>query len=287
MTMDSLPLPSRDDDLSDLVTALAIKVRKGEVSGYEASDEERQAVIQLYDDYDACGGIGADLDFSGLNGDLIEAIEKGFGKTYDGGALFHIRSSIKASVKRCPICAIGPAKELDHYLAKADFGPFAIYVRNLVPICHDCNNSKGTHGTDVAHERFIHAYFDELPDEHLSVELMLNDGGLVTDFGVSELGPENAEIEQRIGFQIDRLNLSERWSDEVIVYLSAHETALEDAFGAEGADGVSTFLMKQADKEERRFGKSSWRPVLLRALSRDEQFCDAGFQAVLKFEDEG
>lgn len=285
MKMDNIPPPSRDDDLSDLTTALAIAERKGVVTGYEASEEERQAVLQLYTDYDACGGIGAEVDFSDLSDDLLEVIKNGFGKTYEGGALFHIRSKIKASVKRCPICAIGPAKELDHYLAKADFKLFAIYVRNLVPICHDCNNSKGTHGTDVPHERFIHAYFDDLPDEHLSVELMLNNGGLVTDFGVPDLGPERAEIEQRLRFQIDRLKLSERWSDEVIIYLSAHEVALEDAFEAEGADGVSTFLTKQADKEERRFRESSWRPVLLKALSADEDFCEGGFQEVLKFED--
>ncbi len=279
--MDRLPAPSRDDDLSDLAIALAVAERKGVVSGYEASEEERQAILQLYNDYDACGGLGGGVDFSDLDGDLLKTIKSGFGKTYVGGALNHIRDRLKASVTRCPICAIGAAKELDHYLAKTGFEVFAIYVRNLVPICHDCNNSKGTHGTDVPHERFIHAYFDDLPDEHLAVELSLNDGGLVTNFGVADLGPENAEMEQRIGFQIGRLKLSERWSDEVIIYMSAHETALEDAFEAEGADGVSAFLEKQAEKEERRFGKSSWRPVLLRALSIDEDFCDEGFRTVL------
>lgn len=284
--MDSLSPPGRDDDLSDIAIALAVVERNGVVSGYEASDEELQAILQLYDDYDACCGIGGEVDFSHLNLDLLKTIRNGFGKTYDGGALNHIRNRLKASVTRCPICAIGAAKELDHYLAKAGFKVFAIYVRNLVPICHDCNNSKGTHGTDVAHERFIHAYFDELPDEHLSVDLVLADGGLVTNFGVPDLGAVYAEIEQRIRFQLGRLNLSERWSDEVIVYLSAHETALEDAFEAEGANGVAIFLGKQADKEERRYGKSSWRPVLLRALSANDDFCDEGFRAVLKFDDD-
>jgi hypothetical protein len=283
--MDSLPPPARDNDLSDIAIALAVVERGGVVSGYEASDEELQAVLQLYDDYDACGGIGGAVDFSHLNLDLVKTIKNGFGKTYFGGALYHIRNRIKASVTRCPICAIGAAKELDHYLTKADFKVFAIYVRNLVPICHDCNNSKGTHGTDVAHERFIHAYFDDVPEEHLSVDLKLEGGGLITNFGVPDLGVTGAEIEQRIRFQLGRLNLSDRWSDEVIVYLSAHETALENAFEAEGANGVATFLGKQADKEERRYGKSSWRPVLLRALSASDEFCDEGFLSVLMFED--
>lgn len=283
--MDNLPLPSRDTELADLGTAIQVVERAGVVSGYDADEDELQAIVQLYDEYDASGGVGELLDSSALDPGLLETIKNGYSKTYENGALKHLRSELQSKVKRCPICGIGPAKELDHYLAKAHYQVFAIYVRNLVPICHDCNNSKKTHGTGTANERFIHAYFDQLPEDHLSVELALENDALLTTYGVSDLSVGNEEIEQRIGFQLGRLRLSERWSDEVIIYLSAHEDALESAFDADGAQGVAQFLTRQAIKEERRFGRSSWRPVLLRALSNSEEFCDNGFNAILKFDD--
>lgn len=282
--MDSLAQPERDTDMDDLGVVLQVVERAGVVSGYAATEDELQAVIQLYDDYDASGAVGENLDFSELALDLLETIKKGYSKTYKNGALKHIRSKLKSKVKRCPICGIGPAKELDHYLPQVDYRVFAVYARNLIPICHECNNSKKTHGTGIAHERFIHAYLDELPDEHLSVELVAENDALLTIYDVSNLGPAHQEIKQRIGFQLGRLKLSERWSDEFVIYMSAHETALEDAFEAYGAQGVARFLEKQASKEERKFGKSCWRPVLLRALSMNDAFCDNGFSTVLKFD---
>jgi hypothetical protein len=64
----------------------------------------------------------------------------------------------------------------------------AIYVRNLVPYCHDCNNSKKTHagGDD---KRFIHPYFDAIPDvQFLQATVHLQGGALRVEFATASTG---------------------------------------------------------------------------------------------------
>lgn len=239
--MDNLPSPARGTDLTDLGLVLRQVTRAGVVSGYAANDDEKQAIRKIYDDYDNASGVGEGLDFSGLAADLLEALHDGYTKTYSKGALKHIRSVLMSQAKRCPICGIGPAKELDHYLPRADYRALSIYVRNLVPICHDCNNSKKKHGTGAADKRFIHAYFDELPERHLAVELSIENQALLAQYGVSELGAQHVEIGQRISYQLERLKVNDRWNDEIIVYLTGQATALEDAFNSGGAGAVSVF----------------------------------------------
>ena len=273
--MDNLEIPSRENELDDLAVVLEEGVNGGVYFGYPATHEDYQAVIALYDEYG--------IDQTGLHADLLSTVKSGYKKTQKNGALKHIRGDILANANRCPICGIGPANELDHYVPQSDLEIFTVFVRNLVPICHECNTSKGSYTPAAPNERFVHAYYDPLPEQHLSVDVSIVNEGLLTSYGVPEFLDEVAQIGERVSFQLERLKLSDRWSDEVINYLSAHEAAFETVFESLGAEGVSTFLGAQAGKEEVRFGLSNWRPVLLRALSSDAEFCDGGFKIVLKF----
>jgi hypothetical protein len=279
----SLPLPDRTEARTQLTTAIAVYERNGLEHGYAATPAEIDAVLAIYDDYDAALGVGsATLMGLGLAAPLRTAVHDGYDFTQVGRKLASLRVALLHGIEQCPICGISPPRELDHYLPRAAFHPLAVYVRNLVPLCHDCNHSKGAaEAADPAH-RFIHAYLEPLPPlRFLRAAVTLNHGALLVRF---EIDPEAALPEltrQRLAYQLERLKLNDRYGREINAYLSGHTIALHDAFRAGVAEGVRTFLQRQAEVEFRVFHRNHWRPVLLVALADHVAFCSGGFQAVL------
>ena len=53
-----------------------------------------------------------------------------------------------ANTGKCPICGIGQASTLDHYLAKTIYPTYAVTPYNLVPVCKDCNFAKSVFNND-------------------------------------------------------------------------------------------------------------------------------------------
>ena len=280
--MDTLPLPTRANDESDLKCALKIRTHNGREAGYAVTQEELDDIIALYNIYDACGAHGyVTFDGGDLEENLADAIKASYGKTQKNGALNHIRFAVMETVERCPICGIAQADELDHFLPKEKFPVLAVYRRNLVPICHKCNQLKGSAIANEAAKCFIQAYFDELPERHLNGMVSLEEGALVIYYSVPEPEECHQEISERIANQLEKFRLNERWNMEVITYVSGLEAALEYASSSGGEAKVSEFLNLQAQKDEQRFGVSHWRPVLLRALANNVPFCGEGFRRVL------
>lgn len=69
---------------------------------------------------------------------------------------------------KCPICEVGFAKELDHYIPRALYPEYSVFPHNLIPICHECNNKKGELWCDDEHNRLIfNAYYDTAATEEL------------------------------------------------------------------------------------------------------------------------
>ena len=144
--------------------------------GYLVSDAELDAVIRLYDAYDAARGAPDEL-LKGLELDqaLRVAIKDAYDLTQVGRRLASIRTNLFKDVERCPICGISGPRALDDHLPKASYHPLAIYVRNLVPLCTDCNQLNSTAASDNPAQRFVHPYFGELPNARfLRAEVTLN-----------------------------------------------------------------------------------------------------------------
>lgn len=281
--MKSLPLPDRADARQHLETAVETYDRGGKAYGYEATADEIDYVVALYDNYDAAlGGASQPLKGVALDEKLRSAIHDGYRFTYVGRKLSTIRSSLMQGVQQCPICGISPPSELDHYLPRSVYEPLAVYVRNLIPICHDCNHSKGDAEANTPEERLLHAYLDELPaGSFLRAVVDLDHGALLVQF---EINPDVVMPDltrQRLSNQIDRLKLNERYAREINSYMTGHTVALHDAHMADGSNGVRAFLQRQAAVEIHAFHDNHWRPVLLEALASHEDFCGGGFEVVL------
>jgi hypothetical protein len=278
-----LPLPVRDIVREQLTVALEVHERNGVQHGYPISDAELDAVIALYDAYDAAGGAPGD-PLKGLDLDqaLRTAIQEAYDLTQAGRRLASIRATVMKDVERCPICGISAPRALDHYLPKAGYHPLAIYVRNLVPLCAECNQFKSAAASGDLAQRFIHPYFEELPNERfLRAEVTIEDGGLIAEFGLNPTVEMPGLLAARLLYQLRRLRLNARYAQEINTCLSSHTTALHMCFDVLGVDGVRNYLHRQATVEFAQFHANYWRPVLLLALAGHDDFCAGGFRDVL------
>jgi hypothetical protein len=256
---------------------------QGVQRGYAVSQAELNSLIALYDAYD--GGLGApsdDLKGPLLTEDLKAGIQAAYRFTQRGGKLQAMRSKLFRGVSHCPICGITPPRELDHHLPQASYRPLAIYVRNLVPLCHDCNQSKSAEAAAGPEQRLIHPYFDVLPDlQFLRATVRLEAAALTVDFDINPAAELPGPLRSRLSSQLHRLKLNQRYQQEINMYLTSHTVALSDAFEASAAEGVRSFLNRRARVERIAFYLNHWRPVLLGALADHEGFCGGGFEEVL------
>jgi hypothetical protein len=227
--MRTLPCPDRGAARAQLESAL---------QDDPPGDALLDAVIALYDQYDTTAGVPGDvLRASGLPLAFRDAVHDAYDLTQKGRRMSFIRTALLDCVERCPVCGISAPRELDHYLPRSLFKCLAIYVRNLVPYCHDCNNSKKAHAGDDD-ERFIHPYFDEIPDvQFLQATVDLQGGALRAEFAIVGVDGLDEDLRARLDHQLGRLKLNERFQRELNNYMSAHTAAMHIVYGATLAPG--------------------------------------------------
>jgi 5-methylcytosine-specific restriction endonuclease McrA len=62
----------------------------------------------------------------------------------------------------CQYCGIGEPRTLDHFVEKAVVPELALYLPNLVPCCHPCNNGRRETFTANGTRRVLHFYDDDI-----------------------------------------------------------------------------------------------------------------------------
>ena len=281
--MRSLPCPPRDQVRNDLITALEVYQARGIQRGYPVTPAELDSIIALYDAYDTCNG-SVDEALKGLTiaDALRAAVHDGYEFTQYGRKLAAIRVQLMHGVELCPICGISPPRELDHHLPRSVFNPLAIYVRNLVPICHECNHRKGAAVPVNVTQRSVHPYLEALPDiPFLRADISIENDALLVRYAIDQDVALPELMKQRLAFEMHKLRLNERYASEINMYLTSHTTALSMCFQSGGAAGVESFLNDQAEVESAAFHRNHWRPVLLVALALHQEFCNGGFLYVL------
>ncbi len=76
--------------------------------------------------------------------------------------------NIKEKIKeisgiKCPYCGISEPSHIDHFLPRAKYPEFSIYIQNLIYVCSICNSTyKGDNVVNLNRERkFFNPYFDD------------------------------------------------------------------------------------------------------------------------------
>lgn len=169
--------------------------------------------------------------------------------------------------------------ELDHYLPKASYKILSIYPSNIVPYCHVCNKHKLANEGKLPEERFIHAYYDIIPDdEQFLVAIVAIQGkGLQCELKIIKTPNLSHTMVKRLNFQMTRVNLQERIIKELFDFLIPLAFAIKENFELGGAIIVRSFLTKTAEQLKKVYGNNDWHPVVMDALANCDDFCDGGF----------
>ncbi|MCL6375499.1 HNH endonuclease signature motif containing protein [Pectobacterium versatile] len=279
--MRNLPLPDRESSQADMTTSVREYTYRKILRGHKLQDAEVRRLLAIYDRYDADRGAASDfLKGEELPRSLTDAVYAAYDRTQEGRLLYSLRERLFKGVDLCPVCGIDTVSELDHFLPRSEFKPLAIYSRNLVPNCHHCNHIKlaGFGEQNEGELALIHAYFDELPDEYfLEARIEISEGGLIATFQVMADVELPERLGERLAHQIETLELNERYEKEINTYLMSHATGVYLEHARDGKAGVRRFLRTQARIEEKKLYLNHWRPTLLRALSKHDEFTDGGF----------
>ncbi len=159
--MKLLPLPNVDDDF-----VLRCVIRRGPLATSNGIAAAQAAVRDRYASYIVARGNPCSLEapqVETIPGDLQQALAN----RYDGSSreddvdLAYIKEIRASSPNICPMCGSPSARTVDHIFPQSAFPELAIFSRNLVPACWDCNNHRraryrGLNPTD----RPLHPYFD-------------------------------------------------------------------------------------------------------------------------------
>jgi hypothetical protein len=245
-----------------------------------AASEEK--VLYAYGQYEDAAGLCALLDPSDMLPALPEDLTGNY--TYLGKSLPEWRGAILANNEggRCPMCAVGRASTLDHYLPEGTFPEFAILPLNLVPACSVCQQYKlDLYRTDDS-PLFLQLYFDELPhnERFLFAGVDFVGSSISLDFWVDPPGSIPPDLGQRLESHFSKLRLREIYVTEGVGEFSDRESELERLLssGATG-DDVSTYLRHEAATVAASRGLNHWRAVALTAFSQSHELCSGAFRA--------
>lgn len=179
----------------------------------------------------------------------------------------------------CPLCGVGHAVTLDHFLPKAKFPMFSVLPLNLIPACRDCNTGKLTAYATAFGEQSLHPYFDHgmyISDQWLFARVMQTSPASVSFFVAP---PDNWSVDEgaRVLSHFTSLKLGERFSVLAAGELASINAVLKQYIGQMGLGAVREYLNACA-VAELSLHKNSWKAAMLLALADDNWFCQTGYQ---------
>lgn len=181
---------------------------------------------------------------------------------------------------KCPLCGLGQASTLDHYLPKSKYPQFSVFPSNLVPACHECNFGKRN---DVAIGRVgqsIHPYFDHglIQEQWLYARVIPHP--FTIEFSVKPPPHWTDDDKERVRSHFLLMGLEKRFNTEATDELAAiHGVVTRNVvqYGFTAKDIKDDLLSQAADRHA--IHKNSWQTALYQALGNSEWYCQEGYQA--------
>lgn len=172
----------------------------------------------------------------------------------------------------CPYCKSGIVYTLDHYLPrtiKDGFPELSIISLNLVPCCRDCNSLKHD---DLGEQTktYLHPYYDDVSKERwLYARVVYENNEPIIHFYVKRVASYSDELNSRIRYHFDKLNIAKTYSINSISDLCEIIKYIKDNKMSE--TGVKTHLKDSALRSEA-IDKNSRKTALYYALLEDSLF---------------
>lgn len=184
----------------------------------------------------------------------------------------------QAPLGRCPLCGLGHASTLDHYLPKSKYPQLSVLPINLVPSCKDCNTGKLSSIASTKQEQSLHPYFDHeqyVDDQWLYAEVVQSSPVTLRYYVFPPSHWDNTSI-CRVETHFLEFNLAERYAIEASNELSNVRNILSSYFELDGFKAIKQLISIQA-KTYASEHKNSWQTAMFQALEDSDWYCEQGF----------
>lgn len=168
---------------------------------------------------------------------------------------------------KCPICGIGQASTLDHYLAKTLYPTYAVTPDNLIPECRDCNSNKSNKPIENIHEAPLHPYFDDVDEIiWLCADLISKNDVFVAKYYINpEIKTDNSDLYDRFCTHLDLYKLKKTYSVQASTEISENTQLWKKVYKQRGKHGLLRYFTECLESCEM-VQKNTWKTALLRGL---------------------
>ena len=176
----------------------------------------------------------------------------------------------------CPMCGQRDASTLDHYLPKAKNPRLAITPINLVPVCKECNHTKGEHHPVTADLQFIHPYYDKLPADTWLVADLEQSKPPALRFRVLPPPGCDKTLAKRLVWHFEKLNLAKLYASQAGKTLAGIADKMKAA-GDRGSKNEVKFVLDEDARSWSKANLNSWQAAMYRTLAESDWFCTEGY----------
>lgn len=131
--------------------------------------------------------------------------------------------SIKSKQTKCPYCGVEYSTyELDHYFPKSKYSIYSLFIPNLVPVCHYCNQKKSASNM-IGETLYFHPYFHEINHRIFEYELLFDENQII--FADNKINV-SGQLDSFLKRHVEKLGLLEKWKhhlanklEEINIYI--------------------------------------------------------------------
>ena len=168
----------------------------------------------------------------------------------------------------CPICEVGQAGNLDHYMPKSLYPTYALTPYNLIPICRDCNYNKKNDTFGSYEQAAFHPYYDEADNKiWLKAKLNVVENGLVASYYVNTENLNDTFAKKCIS-HMDIYDLYKKYATEAAREISENFLMWKKGVNKWGEDVFRDYISDIIESLEY-IQKNTWKLALYRALLED------------------
>ncbi len=252
----NLPIPDLQDSIADL----------NDIESHSDFFDSSHipSLITLYNQYHSQGGKVSDAQHDSIVSDAKKGLKLAYPKTYKNREHSSIRRALLSLTPKCPMCGVGNAKTLDHYMEKSRYVALSMMRQNLVPMCRDCNTNR--ENNDLKHSDFLHAYYDLLPvdQQWLKVNIIYGGGAINAIFYPDPTVLTDPILLGKVQETIKGIEFNDTVGAELHSFLSSTLSKCN------GSDIQMKILIRKKAKEhadKATFGLNHWKTVLLKELA--------------------
>lgn len=199
--------------------------------------------------------------------EMVKLYDRKFVARPDVRGKYYDKILATAKSGKCPICGIGQASTLDHYLAKTLYPTYAVTPGNLIPTCKDCNGSKSNRPINNIQEAPLHPYFDDIDDViWLCADITSKNDILVAQYYVNpEIDKSDSEQYARLCAHLQLYKLKHAYSIQASTEISENTELWKKVYKQGGKQGLLRYLTECLNSCEM-VQRNTWKTALIRGL---------------------